>query len=251
MFKFNDLESKVVVITGSGRGIGREIAENFAKQKAKVVITDINKEISDNVAQEIKTKYGVETLSLAADVSNKSDVDALFKTVMEKLTKVDILVNNAGITMDTLFMRMKEEQFRKVIDVNLTGTYLASHAAFSHMRKARTGNIINISSIAAHGNIGQANYSASKAGVEGLTKALAKELAAFNVRVNAIAPGFIKTEMTDKMPEDIKKRIIDAVPLKRAGEVTDIANTVLYLASEISSYVTGEVISVNGGLLVL
>jgi 3-oxoacyl-(acyl-carrier-protein) reductase len=242
-----ELKDAVVIVTGSGRGIGRGIAEKFAEQGSKLVITDIDAATAEQTAQEI-AKMGVETISMACDVSKCDQAEALCNKAVEKWGKIDVLVNNAGITMDGLFLRMKPEQWQKVIDINLTGTYNCAHAAVNHMRKARKGAIINISSIAAGGNPGQANYSASKAGVLGFTYALGKELAPMGIRVNAVAPGFIKTPMTDKIPEKLREQMIAAIPLKRPGEPDDIAKVILFLASDLSAYVTAQCVHVNGGL---
>ena len=245
--EFKSLKDQVVIITGSGQGIGKEIAIELANVGAKVVITDVNKETAQNTAEEI-VQSGGQAMAVVCDVTNSESVHAMFDEVMAKYETVDILINNAGITMDGLFIRMKEEAWRKVIEVNLTGMFLCSQVASNIMRKARKGNIICISSIAAGGNPGQANYSASKAGVIGLSNTLAKELAPFKIRVNSIAPGFVNTPMTQKMADKHKDRIISAIPLGRAGEPEDIANLVLFLASDLSAYITGQVIHVNGGI---
>lgn len=242
-----DLKDKVVIVTGSGRGIGKGIAEAFADAGSKVVISDIDAETAENTAKEIAGK-GVETLSQVCDVSNKEQVDALIKATFDKFGKIDVLVNNAGITMDGLFLRMKPEQWQKVIDINLTGTYLVTHAAVNVMRKVKKGSIINISSVNALGSPGQANYSATKAGVVGFTKALGKELAGMGIRVNAIAPGFIETPMTAKIPEKLAEEMIKNIPIGHIGQPEDIAKPILFLASDMASYVTGEVVNVNGGL---
>lgn len=244
---FSEIKGQVVVVTGSGQGIGKAIAEKFAAHGAHVVITDINQETAEATATELQT-HGIETLAVACDVSKKEQVDNLFAKAVEKWGKVDILVNNAGITKDGLFIRMKEEAWDAVINVNLKGAYLCSQAAANIMRKARKGCIVSISSIAATGNPGQANYSASKAGVIGLSNTLAKELAPLGIRSNAVAPGFIHTAMTDKIPEKYRTKIIDAIPLKRIGEPDDVAKVILFLASELAEYITGQVIHINGGI---
>jgi len=246
-YQFDEIKGKTVIITGSGQGIGRGIAEMFADQGANLVISDINQETAQKAADEI-AKKGVETIAVVCDVSKYDQVENLMAKAIEKWGKIDIVINNAGITMDTLFIRMKPEKFQKVLDVNLTGTFNGCSAAVKYMRKARSGCIVNISSIAAHGNVGQANYSASKAGVEGLTKTLGKELAPMGIRVNAIAPGFIKTAMTDAIPEEIRGNIVKSIPLGRPGETSDIANTILFLASDLASYITAQVVNVNGGV---
>ncbi len=243
-------KDKVAIITGAARGIGRAIAEKLASEGAKVVIADlVSEEEGNQVASEIASKHSTEALYIRTNVTVSGDVEKLFKETVEKFGKVDILVNNAGITRDTLILRMKEEDWDAVINVNLKGVFLCTKEAVKYMMKARYGRIINISSVVGlMGNAGQANYSASKAGVIGLTKSVAKEVASRGVTVNAVAPGFIKTAMTDKLPEEIKKSYIDATPIKRMGEPEDVANAVAFLASDEASFITGEVIRVDGGL---
>lgn len=246
-YGFDDIKDSVVIITGSGRGIGKGVAEMFANHGAKVVIVDIDENTAKATAAEIAQK-GVETLAIACDVSKYEQAENLAGKTIEKFGKIDILVNSAGITSDGLFVRMKPDQWQKVIDINLTGSYNTCQAVVNHMRKARKGNMINISSIAAGGNPGQANYSASKAGIEGFTRTLGKELAPMGIRANAIAPGFIQTAMTDKIPEKLREQMIKAIPLGRPGQPEDIARAILFLASDLSGYITGQVISINGGL---
>lgn len=243
-----DLKGKATIITGSARGIGKGIAEKLAEAGANILINDINEEAAKQTAQEISQKYGVETTYFACDISQEDQANKLIDTCKEKWGKIDILVNNAGITRDTLLLRMNKEQWDQVININLTGTFLCTKAAFKIMMNQRSGVIINISSIAGeNGNIGQANYSASKAGVIGFTRTVALEGAARGVRCNAIAPGFIQTAMTDAIPDKIKEKMIASIPLKRPGLPEDIANTVLFLVSDLSSYITGQIIDVNGG----
>lgn len=243
-----DLKDKTAIVTGSARGIGKAIAEKLAQAGAKVVINDINEESAKNTAEEISKKYSVETLYYACDISKEDQAEKLIQVCKEKWGKVDILVNNAGITRDTLLLRMTKEQWDQVININLTGTFLCTRAAFKIMMNQRSGVIINISSIAGeNGNVGQANYSASKAGVIGFTKTVAVEGAMRGVRCNAIAPGFIQTAMTDAIPDKIKEKMIESIPLKRAGLPEDIANCVLFLVSDLASYITGQIIDVNGG----
>ncbi|MCS6985216.1 MAG: 3-oxoacyl-ACP reductase FabG [Leptospiraceae bacterium] len=246
-YLFEDLKDAVVIVTGSGRGIGKAIAELFAEYGSKVVITDIDEATAKATAEEIAGKGG-QTLSYTCDVAKMESVESMVNDVVAKWGKIDVLVNNAGITMDGMFLRMKSDQWQRVIDINLTGTYNCTFAVVQHMRKTKKGAIVNISSIAAHGNPGQANYSASKAGVIGFTKALGKELAPFGIRVNAVAPGFVQTAMTDKIPEKLREQMLAAIPMRRPGQPIDIARVVLFLASELSSYITAAVIDVNGGI---
>ena len=243
-----DLKGKSAVVTGSARGIGKSIAEKLASLGAAVVINDINEEAAKATAAEIATKYGVETLAHACDISKEEDADAMIDACVKKFGKIDILVNNAGITRDTLMLRMKKEQWDQVIAVNLTGTFLCTKAAFKHMMSARSGAIVNLSSIAGvNGNLGQTNYSASKAGVIGFTKSAALEGAMRGVRCNAIAPGFIATDMTAAIPDKIKEVMLKSIPLARAGLPEDIANGVAFLVSDLSSYITGQILEINGG----
>lgn len=244
-----ELKDKVAIVTGSARGIGKAIATKFAQAGAKVVITDINVEQSEATAKEI-AGLGVETLAVGCNVTKKAEVDNLMAKTKEKFGSVDIIVNNAGITRDGLFVRMKEEDWDMVLNINLKGTFLCAQAAGSIMMKQKKGKIINIASVSGiFGNAGQANYASSKAGVIGLTKVIARELAKRNVTCNAIAPGFIKTEMTDKLSEEIRANVEKQIPLGKMGTVEDIANVALFLAAESSGYMTGQVLSVCGGLV--
>jgi 3-oxoacyl-[acyl-carrier protein] reductase len=243
------LKDKVALITGSAQGIGKAIAEKFASEGANVVVSDINFELSSKTAEEIKQKYGVETLAVAANVSNLENCENLVKSCLDKFSKIDILINNAGITKDNLVLRMTEAEWDAVISVNLKGVFNCIKAASRPMLKQRQGRIINIASVVGEmGNAGQINYSASKGGVIAVTKTCAKEFASRNILVNAIAPGFIRTAMTDKLSEEAKKAMADMIPLSRLGEAEDIAKAALFLASEDSSYITGHVLSVNGGM---
>lgn len=243
-----ELNKKVAVITGSARGIGYAIAEEFIEQGATIVITDINQETIDsavNELQEIGDVFGV-----LMDVSNADSVEAGMESVIEKYGKIDILVNNAGITKDGLLMRMSESEFDSVIAVNLKGTFNATKSVSQYMLKQRSGNIINISSVVGiTGNVGQANYSASKAGVIGLTKTSAKEFAKRGIRVNAIAPGFIKSAMTDELSDAAKDSLQKSIPLGRLGFPRDVANAAAFLASDNASYITGQVLVVDGGMV--
>jgi 3-oxoacyl-[acyl-carrier protein] reductase len=243
-------DRKVAVVTGSARGIGKSIAEKLADNGISVVITDIMMDEAEQTANELAEK-GVETLALKADVSNADDVAALFKEVMAKFGTVDYLVNNAGITRDNLAIRMSEKDWDLVLDINLKGSFLCAQQAAKIMMKKRTGSIVNISSVSGLlGTAGQANYASSKAGVIALTKALARELGARGITVNAITPGFIITEMTDKLSDDVKEEYLKQIPLKRGGTPEDIANAVNFLISPAASYITGTVINVSGGLVI-
>ena len=238
--------NKVVLITGASRGIGRDIAEKLA-QKGYQVIANYNR--SEEKAKELKSKYANIDI-YKADVSKREEVHNMIKSILEKYKKIDVLINNAGITKDMLLMRMKKEDFEQVIDTNLVGTFNVTKNVVPYMMKARSGRIINISSVVGiSGNAGQTNYSASKAGIIGFTKSLAKEIASRNILVNAVAPGFIETNMTDVLKDDVKQEIAKNIPLKRMGTTQDVANVVKFLASDDSSYITGQVINVDGGML--
>lgn len=245
-----NLKGKVAVVTGSGRGIGKAIATTLAKAGADIVISDINLEIAQSTALEI-AGLGVKSIALKANVASSADVEDFFKEVYTQMGKVDILVNNAGITKDTLLMKMTETEWDTVIDVNLKGVFNCIKAVIRPMMKQRSGKIINIASVVGIiGNIGQANYSASKAGVIGLTKTTARELAPRGINVNAIAPGFIATDMTDKLSADVKEAVKKTIPFGDMGKPDDIANAVLFLASEHAKYITGQVLVVDGGIAI-
>ena len=236
------------VITGGGRGIGKAIAESFAGRGANIVIVDVNLDIAKETASELE-KTGIKSLAMKADVSNSADVANIFAEAMKAFGKVDILVNNAGITRDGLLMRMKEEDWDAVMNINLKGTFLCSKEAVKVMSKQRYGRIVNIASVVAFmGNPGQANYSASKAGIVGLTKTVAREYASRNITVNAVAPGFITTAMTDALPENVKQEMLKNIPISKFGTIEDVANAVLFFALPESGYITGQVIHVNGGM---
>lgn len=242
-----NLKSKVVLVTGSGRGLGKTIAMKLAMEGADIVINDVNIKNAEETAREIEA-LGRKTLVSNASVSEREQVEKMFDEIKNKFGRLDILVNNAGITKDSLLSKMTEEQWRQVIDVNLTGVFNCTQLAAILMKEQKSGKIVNLSSIAGQmGNVGQLNYSATKAGVIGMTKTLAKELARFNVNVNAIAPGIIKTPMTDVIPEKVMDGMLKQIPLGRIGMPEDIANLVKFLVSEDSSYITGQVIACNGG----
>ena len=241
---------KSVLITGATRGIGKQIAITLAKQGYNIALNyrKENEEL-ENTKKEIE-KIGVQILAVKGDVANFEDCENFVKQVIERFGQIDVLVNNAGITKDMLLMRMKKEDFEQVIDTNLVGTFNVTKNVVPYMMKARSGRIINISSVVGiSGNAGQTNYSASKAGIIGFTKSLAKEIASRNILVNAVAPGFIETNMTDVLKDDVKQEIAKNIPLKRMGTAQDVANVVKFLASDDSSYITGQVINVDGGML--
>ncbi len=242
--------NKVALITGATRGIGKEIAITLASIGYNIALNyrKENDELA-NTKQEIE-KNNVECIAVQGDVSNYNDAENMVAKVIEKFGNIDVLVNNAGITKDMLLMRMKEEDFKDVLDVNLVGTFNMTKNVIPYMMKARFGRIINLSSVVGiSGNAGQTNYSASKAGIIGFTKSLAKEVGSRNILVNAIAPGFIKTDMTNVLKDEIKEEIEKNIPLKRLGTTADVANLVKFLASDDSSYITGQVINVDGGML--
>ena len=243
------LEGKTAIVTGAARGIGKGIAVEFAKAGANIAFTDLR--VDENAEATVKEleSYGVKAKAYASDASKFDETQTVVDAIVEDFGKVDILVNNAGITMDALLMRMTEQQWDAVINVNLKSVFNFTKAIQRYMLKQRSGSIINMSSVVGvSGNAGQANYSASKAGMIGFTKSIAKELGSRNIRCNAIAPGFIITEMTGKLPEDVRKEWEAGIPLKRGGTPEDIAKTCLYLGSDLSSYVTGQTIHVCGGM---
>jgi 3-oxoacyl-[acyl-carrier protein] reductase len=244
------LKGKVALVTGGSRGIGRATALELASLGAKVAVNYAGSEgKAQEVVEEIKAMGG-EAIKIKADVANSEEVQAMIKEVIETFGSLDILVNNAGITRDNLLMRMKEDEWDSVIATNLKGVFLCTKAVSRQMMKQRSGRIINISSIVGvSGNAGQANYVAAKAGVIGLTKTSAQELAARGITVNAIAPGFIATDMTDELSEEVKNGILSQVPLAKFGEVADVAKVVAFLASEGSKYMTGQTLHVDGGMV--
>lgn len=246
----NNLENKTSIITGGAQGIGLALAEMFAENGSNISICDID-ENALKTAQKTIEKYGVKVFVKKADISKADECQAFVKDTIENLGDIDVLVNNAGVTRDNLTVRMSEQDWDLVININLKGAFLMSKAVLTHMMKQRKGSVVNISSVVGQmGNAGQANYSASKSGLIGLTKSLAREFAGRNVRVNAIAPGFVRTAMTDKLKDDVKEKLLATIPLKRFAEPQDIAKAALFLASEQSSYITGQVLAINGGLYI-
>lgn len=243
-----ELKDKNAFITGAAQGIGKSIAVEMAKKGVNVAVVDTNIERAHTTAQEIKT-FGIKSLAIKVDVSKKHEVVSAFETFIKEFGKLDILVNNAGITRDALAIRMKDEDWDAVLDINLKGTFLCSKEAVKLMTKQQYGKIINISSVVAFiGNPGQANYSASKAGIVGLTKTLAKEYASRGIRVNAVAPGFIQTAMTEKISDNVKEEMKKSIPLGHFGTPEDVARVVVFLASKESDYITGQVLHINGGM---
>lgn len=244
------LKDKNVIITGATRGIGREIALTLAKNGANIAINyrNFNSEL-EALINEIKS-FGVDVLAIKCDVSVSDDVDNFVKEVKSHFKTIDVLVNNAGITKDGLILRMKEEDFDDVLDVNLKGTFNTTKFVSSIMVRQKCGKIINISSVVGiSGNSGQCNYAASKAGVIGFSKSVARELSSRNINVNVIAPGYINTDMTKNLPDKIKEEVIKSIPMKRIGEPKEVANLVLFLSSNLSDYITGQVINVDGGMV--
>lgn len=241
--------TKSALVTGASRGIGRSIAIQLAEEGYKVAVNYAgNKEKADAVVEEIKAK-DVEAFAIQANVANGDEVKAMIKEVVSQFGSVDVLVNNAGITRDNLLMRMKEQEWDDVIDTNLKGVFNCIQKVTPQMLRQKSGSIINLSSVVgAVGNPGQANYVATKAGVIGLTKSAARELASRNITVNAVAPGFIVSDMTDALSEELKAQMLEQIPLAKFGEDSDIANTVAFLASEKAKYITGQTIHVNGGM---
>jgi 3-oxoacyl-[acyl-carrier protein] reductase len=242
------LKDKVALVTGSAQGIGKAIAVAFAKEGANIVVSDINLELAQQTAKELEA-LGVKTMAIKTNVADGADVDASVAEIVKAMGRIDILVNNAGITKDNLLIRMKKEEWDAVVAVNLTGVFNCTKAVGTLMMKQRCGKIVNIASIVGQmGNFGQANYAATKGGVIAFTKTVAKELSSRGVNCNAIAPGFIQTAMTDKLSEDVKKKMMEQIPLGKLGTPEDIASAALFLSGPESDYITGQVLAVNGGM---
>lgn len=244
------LKGKNVIVTGTTRGIGREIALTLAQNGANIAMNyrNLNSEVEDLI-NEIKS-FGVDALAIKCDVSITEEVDNFVKEVKSHYNTIDILVNNAGITKDGLILRMKEEDFNDVLDVNLKGTFNTTKSVSSIMVRQKYGKIINISSVVGiAGNAGQCNYAASKAGVIGFSKSVARELASRNINVNVVAPGYINTDMTKNLSDKVKEEIIKSIPMKKIGDPKEVANLVLFLSSNLSDYITGQVINVDGGMV--
>ena len=243
------LQNKIAIVPGAGQGIGQAIAVRLAQEGAEVAVSDINLQTAEQTASQIR-QMDRRSLALKVDVANFEDVQAMVEKSTEEFGRVDILVNNAGVTKDNLLVRMTQQQWDWVISVNLKGAFNCTKAVVPLMMRNRYGRIINIASvIGLVGNAGQANYAASKAGIIGLTKSAAKELASRGITVNAVAPGYIQTEMTERLPEQAKEAFLKTIPLQRAGLPQDVAGVVVFLASEDASYITGQVINIDGGMV--
>jgi len=244
-----ELQNKLALITGGAQGIGKTISEELVQNGAHVVLGDVNLEGAQATAEAINNNGGSAS-AVKIDVSNPAEVKQVFDSILKDKKPIDIMINNAGITRDGLMIRMKEADWDRVLNINLKGTFLCSQQAAKQMMKQKSGAIVNIASIVGvMGNFGQANYSASKAGVIGLTKTLAREVASRGIRVNAVAPGFIDTEMTRVLDESVRQKLIEQIPLAKLGLPEDVARCVAFLVSDRSSYITGQVINVNGGML--
>jgi 3-oxoacyl-[acyl-carrier protein] reductase len=243
-----ELKGKVALVTGAAQGIGRAVALLLGQKGADIVVSDINLEKAQETAKEIET-LGRRAMAMKVDVANFGDVERMAQAVIEKFGRIDILINNAGIARDKLILRMTEEDWDAVLAINLKGTFNCTKAVVRHMSKQRSGKIVNIASVVGEmGNAGQANYAASKAGVIGFTKTIAREFAQRGININAIAPGYIQTPMTDALPEKAKEELKRMIPMERLGQPEDVAEAVLFLVSGASSYITGQVLNVNGGI---
>lgn len=243
-----NLKNRVAIVTGGGQGIGKKICLRLAENEAKVAVFDVNEELSQEVIKRIKAKGG-DALAVKVDVAKYEEVNEATRQVIDKFKGIDILINNAGITKDSLLLRMKEEDWNRVLQVNLNGAFNCLKAVLRYMMRQKYGRVVNISSIIGiRGNIGQANYSASKAGIIGLTKSAAREVGRYGITVNAVAPGFIDTAMTRRLNKEAVDAIISQVPLQRMGKPGEVASLVTYLVSEKAAYITGEVIKIDGGM---
>ncbi len=243
------VKDKVAIVTGGARGIGKEIALAFAREGADICICDVEEKSLEEAVRELKS-LGREAIGLRVDVTNLSQVEEMVQKVLDKFSKIDILINNAGITRDNLLLRMKEQEWDAVLNVNLKGTFNCTKTVSKIMVKQRSGRIVSIASIIGLiGNAGQSNYAASKGGIISFTKSVAKELASRNINVNAIAPGFIKTDMTAKLSRELQEKMLKMIPLNRFGETSDVANVALFLSSELSNYITGHVVKIDGGMV--
>lgn len=244
-------EKKVAIITGGSRGIGKEIAKKFAKENYNLVINYVSEKTNTEELKKEFEAFGAEVLFIKTNVTSYEECEKMAKDAINKFGKIDVLVNNAGVTKDSLLLRMKEEDFDTVINVNLKGTFNVTKACIPYMMKKKSGKIVNISSVVGiSGNSGQANYAASKAGIIGFTKSVAKELASRNILANCVAPGYIATDMTNGLSDAVKESINNQIPLKRVGMPEEVAKAVYFLASEENSYITGQVINVDGGMLI-
>jgi 3-oxoacyl-[acyl-carrier protein] reductase len=243
-----ELDGKVALVTGAAQGIGKAVALLLASYGADLVISDVNMEKAEETSNEVRT-LGRQAMAVKVDVRGTEEVEKMVQAVVERFGRIDILVNNAGIARDKLILRMTEEDWDAVLDINLKGTFNCTKAVIRHMSKQRSGKIVNIASVVGEmGNAGQANYSASKAGVIGFTKTVAREFAQRGINVNAIAPGYIQTPMTDALPEKAKEELQRLIPMRRLGQPEDVAQAVLFLVGDRSSYITGHVLNVNGGI---
>lgn len=243
-----ELLGKVALVTGAAQGIGKAIALLLAEKGADVVVSDINVEKAQETAREIEEK-GRKSMALKVNVADPDEVEKMVEAIIERFSRIDILVNNAGITRDKLLLRMSSEDWDAVLDVNLKGVFNCTKSVIKYMSKQRSGKIVNIASVVGlMGNVGQANYAASKAGVIGFTKTVAREFAQRGININAIAPGYIQTPMTEVLPERVKEELMRLIPMGRLGQPEDVAQAVLFLVSEASNYVTGQVLNVNGGI---